>query len=53
MKNVDSDEKEKIAKNSKTALQSCKFLAREARQKILGLNFHYGKKEKKNTGGQT
>ena len=46
-KNVDSNEKEKIAKNSKTAVKSCKFLAREARPKMLDLISVTSKSERK------
>ena len=48
-KKFHSNENRKIAKNSKTAVKKCKFLAREARQKIWTLNFHLGKNQKKNT----
>ena len=46
IKNIDSDEKLKIAKKSKTAVRSCKFLAREARRKFWNVNLHYSKKRK-------
>ena len=49
-KNVASSENIKIAKKFKTAVRSCKFLAREARRKFWNVNLHYSKKQIKNTG---
>ena len=40
-KNIAYDEKIKIAKNSKTAVRSCEFSAREARRKCLNLKFRW------------